>query len=492
MMRRRALIASIMHETNTFSRLKTDLDAFRRRYDHRGDAIPSAFRKTRSEMGAFLDAADAYGWELAHPVAAAATPSGIVTAEAWAELSGAVLAALEPHPDGILLALHGAMVTESADDAEGDLLSRVRERVGARVPIAVTLDLHANVTDRMAEHASIIIAYRTYPHVDMYERGRQAAELLERAMSGAIAPKCVVARRPTLDGVDHGRTTTPGPMREILTRAERREAEPGIHVVSVHAGFAWADIAEAGPSITVSGDGDTQRLREVAETLMDEVWRTRAESSLELVSVEEAVARARALGRVDQPIVLADFTDNPGGGGYGDATNLLRSMIAAGLENAAFAPITDPEAVRRCTAAGEGAEIALAIGGKIDPAFGAPLEVRGSVLRLGDGDFVCDGPMWQGLKMSMGPCAVLRVGGVDIVLATNRFQITDLQHFLSVGIDPRRKSVIGLKSAQHFRAAYQPIAREIIIVDSGALTTPDYRRFTYRKLRRPIWPLDAI
>src|SRR5579883_2858153 len=246
------------------------------------------------------------------------------------------------------------------------------------------------------------------------------------------------------------------------------------------------------PSVAVTGDGESPRWRAIAESLMDEVWRRRAETTLKLLSVEDAMAIARRPDGTGKPLVIADFTDNPGGGGYGDATNLLRGMLDAGVENAAFAPISDPEAVGRCRAAGEGATLSLAIGGKIDPAFGAPLTVTGTVQHLGDGAFVADGPMWKGLRMTMGPSAVLRVGGVEIVLASNRFQITDLQHFLSLGIDPRQKSVVALKSAQHFRAAYQPIAREVLTVDAGALTTPDYRRFSYRKLRRPIWPLDAL
>lgn len=491
-MSRRVLAASLMHETNTFSRLATDLDAFRRRYDHRGDAIPAAFRGTRSEMGAFLDAADAHGWTLVHPVAAAATPSGVVTRGAWADLSGALLAALDPRPDGILLALHGAMVTETADDAEGDLLARIRERVGEAVPIAVTLDLHANVTGRMAALANALISYRSYPHVDQYERGRQAAALVARAMAGEIRPRVTVARRSQLDGADHGRTTAPGPMRDLLARAEQHEREKGVLVVSVQAGFAWADIAEAGPSVAVTGDGDDPRYRAIAEGMMDEVWRRRGEHTVSFVTVAEAMAAARQPDASGKPLVLADATDNPGGGGYGDATGLLAGMIAARLENAAFAPISDAEAVRQCQAAGLGARVALAIGGKIDAAYGPPLPVEGTVAHLGDGDFVCDGPMWRGLKMSMGPCAVLRVGGVEIVLATNRFQITDPQHFLSVGIDPRQKAVIGLKSSQHFRAAYAPLARAVLVVDAGGLTTPDYKRFPYRKLRRPIWPLDEV
>ncbi|WP_119421253.1 M81 family metallopeptidase [Desertibaculum subflavum] len=491
-MTRRVLIASVMHETNTFSRLPTDLEAFRHRYLHRGEAVPANFRGTSTEIGGFLEIAAREGWQVAHPIAAAATPSGKVTGEAWAVLSGEIVEAARPRPDGILLALHGAMVTETVDDAEGDLLERLRATVGNDVPIAITLDLHANVTDRMARLADIIIPYRTYPHVDQVERARQAAELVARAMAGEIRPQTVVARRPTLDGMDHGRTTSEGPMRALLARAAAFEREPGVLVVGLNAGFGWADIAEAGPSVTVTGDGNSPRWRAIADELMDEVWQTRTQSTATLLPVADAVARARQMGKPGKPAVLADTTDNPGGGGYGDATRLLAGMINAGLQNAAYCPITDPAAVAACRQAGLGARLSLAIGGQVDPAFGPPLGVEGTVRFLGDGAFTFDGPMWKGLKGTMGEIAVLAVGGVEIVLASNRFQVTDPQHFLAAGIDPRAKSVIGLKSSQHFRAAYQPIASEVLLVNSGALTNPDYRMFTYRKLRRPIWPLDDV
>ena len=491
-MMRRVLIASVMHETNTFSRLPTDLEAFRRRYLHRGEAVPANFRGTSTEIGGFFEVAEREGWQISHPVAAAATPSGKVTGEAWAVLSGEIVEAARQRPDGILLALHGAMVTETADDAEGDLLERLRGVVGPDVPIAITLDLHANVTDRMARLADVIIPYRTYPHVDQVERARQAAGLVARAMAGEIRPTTVVARRPTLDGMDHGRTTSEGPMRRLLARAAEFEKEPGVLVVGLNAGFGWADIAEAGPSVTVTGDGGAPRWRAIAEELADEVWRTRTESTATLLPVAEAVARAKQIGQPGRPVVLADTTDNPGGGGYGDATGLLAGLIEAGVQNAAFCPITDPAAVAACKAAGLGGRVRLAMGGKIDPAFSPPIEVEGSVRFLGDGTFTFEGPMWKGLKGTMGDIAVLAVGGVEVVLAANRFQVTDPQHFLAAGIDPRAKSIIGLKSSQHFRAAYQAIAAEVLLVNSGALTNPDYRMFTYRKLRRPIWPLDDV
>ncbi|MCC7271968.1 MAG: M81 family metallopeptidase [Alphaproteobacteria bacterium] len=489
----RLLLAHVAHETNTFSRLPTDLPAFGRRYHHLGDAVATAMRGTRSEMGGFLDAADKYGWEVVHPISAAATPSGLVTADAWAALTGPVIAACDGRIDGVLLALHGAMVAEGADDAEGDLLTRIRAKLGPDVPIAITLDLHANVTETMCRHANIVIAYRTYPHVDQYETAQHAALLMARTLAGEIRPRAVVTRRPTLVGFDGGKTTVEGVMTEALRRADAFEKEKGILVVSVHAGFTRSDIHDAGPSVAVTHDGSAARARAIAEELMDYCWERRTQTSSRPCTVGEAVSIARRPDTSGKPLVLADFTDNPGGGGYGDATNLVRGLLAAGIAGVAVCPITDVEAVAACRKAGVGATVTLAIGGKIDPEFGGPpITVEGTVGHLGTGAFTFDGPMWKGVKSSMGDTAVLRVGGMEIVLAANRFQTIDRQHFLSVGIDPTERNVLVVKSSQHFRATFQPMARRVLTVDTGALTTPDYSRFTYRKLRRPIWPLDPV
>lgn len=488
----RLLLVHVAHETNTFSKLKTDLPAFTRRYLHIGDeAVAQAMRGTRSEMGGFLDAAEAYGWEVRHPISGAATPSGTVTADAWAALTRPVMEALEEPFDGILIAFHGAMVAEGADDAEGDLLSRIRARIGPDVPIAITLDLHANVTETMCRHANIVIAYRTYPHIDQYERAQQAAALMKRTLAGEIRPQAVVANRPTLLGFDGGKTTVEGVMTEALRRAAAFEAEPGILVVSVHAGFTRSNIRDAGPSVAVTHDGQPDRARAIAEALMDYCWENRFASSTRRCTVGEAVSIARRPDASGRPLVLADFTDNPGGGGYGDATNLLRGLLAAGIRNVAVSPLTDPEAVEACRAAGVGATVELLIGGKIDPEFGGPpLRVKGTVKRLGTGEFTFDGPMWKGVRSTMGNTAVLEVEGMEILLAASRFQTIDRQHFLSVGIDPTAKNVLVVKSAQHFRATFQPMAREVLTVDTGALTTPELNRFDFTRIRRPIWPLD--
>ncbi|MCC6469368.1 MAG: M81 family metallopeptidase [Alphaproteobacteria bacterium] len=490
----RILVGQVKHETNTFSRLPTDLDSYARRLLVYGDDMFQRLAGTRTEIGGFLQAARRNGWTLVPTVAADATPSGKVTAAAWTELSGTIVDGLERagKVDGVLLALHGAMVTEDQDDGEGDLLARIRARVGPDVPVIATLDLHANVTDAMASNANALIAYRTYPHVDHVERAEQAAALMQRTLAGEVRPVSAVARRATLDAVDHGRThgdpKDAGPMDRILAEAARIEGEPGVLAVSVHAGFGWADIRDAGPSVAVAADGDRDRARSVAETLIDAVQKTQGQDTVERHSLAEAIAEARRRG--DKPLVLADFTDNPGGGGYGDATRLLGAMIDAGLVDAALHAINDPDAVRAGQAAGTGAEVTLDLGGKIDPAYGAPLRVTGRVARLTDGSFVCDGPMHKGVRLSHGPTMVLAIGGIDVIVTSNRMQTTDLQAFLSQGIDPRRKSVLALKSSQHFRAAFAPIARKIMLADGGALCSPDYRRFAYRKLRRPIWPLD--
>ncbi|MFW5679611.1 MAG: M81 family metallopeptidase [Pseudomonadota bacterium] len=488
---KRVLVAQIMHETNTFSRLPTDEEAYRRRYLVPAGEMIARFRGTETELGGFVDAAERHGWDLVPAIAANATPSGKVTAACWAMLQDAVLQAADNGPiDGVCLAMHGAMVTETEDDAEGALLARLREKLGPDVPIALTLDLHANVSEAMAEHASFVVSYRTYPHIDQRARANQAADLVEEVMQGRRRSICTVGRAATLDGWNHGRTQE-GPFVEALARADAFEREPGIHVVSLQAGFGWSDVPFAGPSVIVSHDPAAKgRAEAIITDLLDHLWRTREQNTVPHLPLEAAMAEARVVG--EAPLVIADATDNPGAGGYADATNLLKAMLEAGVQNAAFATIVDPAAVAVGERAGVGATLEVDLGGHVDPAYGAPLRCRGVVRHLSDGSFVNQGPMWQGVTLSMGPTMVLGLKGVDVVVSTNRLQTTDLQAFRSQGIEPTTKNVLAVKSSHHFRAAYQPIARKVLVVDSGGLCSHDYRRFPFTKLRRPIWPLDDL
>jgi microcystin degradation protein MlrC len=495
---KRVLTGRFMHETNTFSVQETDMALWRRRDFHRDNEIPAAFRGTRSAFGATFEAADKYGWTLIHPVSANANPSGLVSDDAFEEIGGMILDAAEHQGpiDGVLLHLHGAMVVASFEDGEGELLARLRRKLGPDVPIVVTLDLHANVTQAMADNASALIAFRTYPHIDQYERAWQGAELLERAMAGEVRPRTVIARRPMIYGLDWGRTQR-GPMAELILRGEALEAVGDALAVSICAGFPLANIRDVGPSVTVTldlsqGDGASERGQRVAEEFMDHAWETREFTTVNMLPVAEAVARAREGQPGDQPLVVADFTDNPGGGGYGDATAFLKGLVEAQVERVAFHAICDPEAVEAGMRSGIG-PATLTLGGKTDPQLGGgPLTLTGEIICLTNGKFIAYGPMGGGLERDYGPSMVFRVGGIDIIVITNNGQAVDLAQFTSLGLDPTRYTTVAVKSMQHFRAAFEPIAREIILVHTGALCQVDYTPELFDKVRRPVWPLDEI
>ena len=489
----RVLTGEIAHETNTFSVVPTTLELFRRRTFLTANEIPAARRGTHSEFGATFEAADKFGWTLIHPIAASANPSGTVTKEAFETLTGLLLAGADGGIDGALLHLHGAMVAEGYEDGEGEILRRLRAKVGPDVPIVVTLDLHGNITELMAECANALIAVRTYPHIDHYERAWQGAELLQRAMLGEIRPRTVIAKRPMLRGLNGGRTQV-GPMRDLIDRGEALEASGKALVVSVCSGFTAADIADIGPSVTVTVDGDLAPARAIAGEFMDYAWQTRDYISVRNRPLEDAVRYAKAgEGQHDKPLVLADVTDNPGSGHYGDSTDLLRAMIAADLQNTAFYAIFDPQAARDAQAIGVGNSGSITLGGKHDPrAGGGPLTVTAEVVTLSDGKFQTFGPMGGGVWRDYGLSALLRVGGIEIAVITNNGQAVDTAQLTSLGCDPTRKNTVAVKSNHHFRAAFEPLAREVVTVDGGGLGSMILRTMPYRNVRRPIWPLDEV
>ncbi|MEX2519966.1 MAG: M81 family metallopeptidase [Paracoccaceae bacterium] len=491
----RVLSAHIAHETNTFSILRTGMDEFRKRGLFTGAGVAKALTGTRTEIAAHIDAAARFGWDLAQPVSVAATPSGMVTAECWEELQALLFDAMDGSYDGVILALHGAMVTETTEDAEGTLLAGLRARLGEEIPIAVTLDLHANVTAAMAEHASILLAYRTYPHIDQYETAMRAAEFLDAAMQGEVRPKVMRLQPPMLEGCNHGRTQG-GVMSDLIARAEELAgADAALLSLDICAGFTLSDIAEVGPSVLATYDAARNDAAAAANaalmSLRDEVWERRAENTVPEYPLAEAMARAAKPTDDARPFVIGDFSDNPGSGAYGDAVRLLEAMIASGQGSMLFGVMPDPEAAAACAAAGVGAEVTLALGARRDPAtYGPPVTATGVVIAVSDGNYVCEGPMNAGVPLTLGPCALLRVGNVDVALGSNTLQTYDLGAFRQVGAEPTDYAVIGVKSAHHFRGAFAPIAREVILCDSGALATHDLQSLPFKNVRRPIWPLD--
>lgn len=494
MTRYRVLSAEFAHETNTFSIVPTGFAQFVAQ-DCFLDA-PSAIAArgdSNTELAGFLDAARTHGWELVHVLSAIAQPAGRVTRDAFERLADPIVAAATQDAgklDGILLGLHGAMVTEFCDDGEGELLARLRAVLGPDLPIAVTLDLHANVTQAMCRHANIIESYRTYPHVDMRRTARHAGDILHRAMKGEIRPVTLRAHLPMIDEVNGGRTDV-GAMLARNQRARDYEKRPDVFAVSINAGFARADIAEIGPTVLVTAQGDMAAHQRFADELAGDIWERRHEVINQFLDVNAAAAMCLAYRAGRGPIVVADYADNPGGGGYGDATNLLAALLQAGVRDACFAPVVDPQTVQQLQGCAIGASVEVALGGKTDAHIGGgPLQLRATLLSKSDGHYVGDGPMMGGLQRSWGPSAVLRVDDIDILVVSLPSQMLDLQQLRAFGIDPALKKVVAIKSMQHFRAAFEPIAGQIIVCDSGALCTPDYPSLPYRHIPRPLFPFD--
>ena len=487
------LTAELQHESNTFSARATDLDAFKARYFMAGEEALRERGDANTPLAGFLDVARPQGWRVIHPLSAGATPAGAVTREAYETLAGVIVAAARDHAgaiDGVLLGLHGAMVAEHLEDGEGELLARLRAVLGPWTPIAITLDPHANVTEAMVAQAQIVVGYKTYPHVDMRDCGALAANILARAMRGDIRPVTLRESIPMLEEATGGRTDV-GPMVERIARARAYEGEADVFAVSVNGGFGNADIAEVGPTVLVTCQGDLARHRAFAASLADDIWARRDESVTTFLTVAAAAARARNFVCRGAPLVIADYADNPGGGAYGDSTTLLAALLAAKVRDAALGGLVDPEAVDALSRRAPGETVRLTIGGKTDPRIGGgPLDVEGELLRLSDGAYVGEGPMMAGLKGCFGPSAVLRICGVDVLLISHAAQLLDLGQFRAFGVEPTTKRVVAVKSMQHFRAAFEPIAGEVIVCDGGGLCTPDLSKLSYARARRPIFPLD--
>ncbi len=490
----RVLYAEFLHETNTFSVRTTGENEFRHGRYFLGDEVVQVYRATHTSAGAAIDAAARYDWELLTPISAEATPSGRVVQAFFDDTAERILAAARQGPvHGVLLHLHGSMVTEAHEDGDGELLERLRAVIGPDIPVVLVTDLHATITDRMARDANALISYRTYPHVDMYARTWQAAHLLARAMSGSIRPQLTIARPPLLFGCDGGRTQHGSPMNDILDLANQAEATGEVLVVSIQAGFSSIDVPEIGPSVAVTTDADPAAGERVAQAFCQHIWATRDFTSVSFTPLPEAVAQAKVGEGADQPLIIADFADNPGAGAYGDGTALLSAMLTGGLRRAIVHAIYDPAAVAQALQAGVGQDVSLMLGGKTDPhSGGGPLPVRGRVTRISDGRYIAHGPMGGGAPRDDGPTVVLRIDDIDVVVASSNNQANDLGQLSSLGLDPLRAWTIAVKSMNHYRAAFAPISRGIVEVDTGALCTRNYLTRPYQRIRRPIYPLDQI
>jgi microcystin degradation protein MlrC len=495
-MNMRVAVAMMSHETNTFSPVVTDLA----RFSGTGTVPPEGqeayriFRGTASCLGGFIEVCESVGAEVFIPIAAGAAPSGPVERGAYEYMCERIVAAARDC-DAMLLDLHGAMVTQDFDDGEGELLTRIR-RVAPDLPIAVSLDMHANVTEAMVRQANVICGYHTYPHVDMDRTAARAARVLFDALAGRVKPVMVWGHAPMLPHVMR-QGTDDLPNQALQRRVMNMEAD-GALAVSLFVGFPHADIHDAGLSVVAVTDGDAGRAAALRDELLDQAWDDRASFVYEVEPLADSIHRAKALaeGPGEGPVVLLDHYDNTASGGTMDTTEVLAAVLQAGLDDAAFFAIYDPAAVATMMAAGVGSTVTVNLGGKLHmPALvqqSQPLEVTGRVRLLSEGLFPATVAMSRGLTMNMGHCGVLRVGGLDIVVISRHLEPFDPGCFRSLGIEPTARRYLILKSRIHYRVGFRDLARAMVECAGRGVCTSDYSELTFRKVRRPIYPLDGI
>jgi microcystin degradation protein MlrC len=382
------------------------------------------------------------------------------------------------------------MVAEHLDDGEGELLRRIRA-VAPRLPLAVGLDFHAHMTAAMIDNATVVTGYRTYPHVDMGETGQRAARTLVRALDGEIRPVMVWGIRPMMTStLVH--TPARQPMKDVMDMAIAAETSGAVLNASVFGGFPHADIPHLSLSAVVVCDRRTEEGRALLDRLLALAWDRRDAFLYKGAPLATQIAHARTLG--DGPVLLVDHGDNTASGGTQDVMSVIEEAMQQGLRDVVAGPICDPLTVARLVDAGKVASVTLDLGGRIDmPQInlkGKPLTVTGKVTRITDGEFVVTGPMATGTRVRMGRTAVLDTGAMQIVVSERRSEPFDTGVFTHCGIDPRRKKYVLIKSRQHFRAGFEPIARHIVMCDGDGCTSSDLRLFHYRNRRKPLYPFE--
>jgi microcystin degradation protein MlrC len=487
------VIAQMQHETNTFSPVPTPWEEFGPKGPYLGRDASAAMQGKGMAMAAFLDLAAKLGAQVATPLAAWANPSGPVDGAAYDRMCEAICNEVDKGCDAILLDLHGAMVVaERTDDGEGTLLEKIRA-IAPRTPIAVSLDLHANVTARMVRNCDVITGYKTYPHVDQYESGALAGAILMRMMKGEVRPVMAWGNAPILAQTLR-QNTSEGAMKDFVAAARAAEQD-GLLAATAFGGFQMADIHDAGISVVTVADADKAAATRACNAILDVAWAQKEDFIYRGQPLEQSIAQAKDMGvQSGGPILLLDHADNCASGSTQDTMYVLREALRQGLTGIAVAPIRDPQAVAQLVQAGVGAKVTLPVGGKMDmPSIGRkgePLMLSGTVRNITDGEYTITGPQFTGMRCFMGRTVVLDTGAAQVVISERNQEPWDRGVLESVGIDPTRQRYLLLKSRMYFRPVFLPIAKGMVFCDAPGVSSSDWTEFEYRKLRRPIYPLD--
>lgn len=484
-------VLGFLHESNTFLGVPTTVENFERMSYTRGQAMAARWTGSHHELGGFLEGCAETGLEAVPLMAAIAVPSGAITPEAYEEIVCEMLRAVRDQGpfDGLLIGLHGATVSASHPDADGEFLRRLRALTGPELPVIVTLDLHANVSFAMAEYSTALIAYRSNPHLDQRERGREAALLMGRVMTEGVRPRQAMEAPPLVIAISC-QYTQEAPSRGLYEDVETVSAWPGILSASVTMGFYYADVEEMGAAFIAVADNDEDLARRAAQWMARRAWERRKEFIGGLPSPGQAVSRA--LASPNKPVVLMDVGDNVGAGSPADSTILLAELMRQKARNA-MVILCDPKNVTECIRSGVLGKVSLHVGAWTDDRHGAPVAIEGVVRTLSDGRFVETQVRHGGWGFcDQGLTAVVETAEQHtIILTTHRAPPMSLEQVISLGVHPERKDILVVKGVVAPRAAYAPVAGDIILVDTVGVTSDNPLNFAYQRRRRPLFPFES-
>lgn len=481
------VIGQLSHETNTFLEETTDLSFFEAGEWEIKESLLANHTGVQDYLGGMIESAEEENIEILPALSALASPSGLIEKDTYAYIKKVFLQECLQYSDvdAYCLALHGAGVVEGIDDLEGDLLQTLRTEIGSSIPIVVTLDLHGNITEKMAEHADILLSIKEYPHIDTFATGKKAMQLTSQMVEKKIKPVMHIEKLPLLLPTF---TTMHEPAKGLVLICRELEKQTDVLDCSFIHGFPYADVKSAGVSVICITDANRFLAGKTAKAAASAIWKVREQFFLPFLSPKEGVEAAA--GSRKSPVIINETSDNPGAGTPGDGTFLLKEMLEKNIKNSCFGVINDPEVVQLAHAEGVGGYIECLIGAKIDNKHGRPLSIKGYVKTLTDGKFIQSSDMWKGMKRNIGKTARLQIGNVDVIVCSRRAQVFDEQIFLLHGIDVSACKAAGLKSSHHFRDYYSKLAGSIITIDSPGLSTNDLLSFSYHHIRPFMFPFD--
>lgn len=483
-------VLALLHESNTFISEPTTLADFEQNLLLTGAAIRQEMADAHHEVGGFFAGLEQQQLEAVPIFAARAVPYGTITAEAFEALLARMFSELERAGtlDGVLVAPHGATVSAEHRDADGYWLSELRQRVGDQLPIIGTVDAHVNLSQRMVDATDALIAYRSNPHLDQRQRGIEAATLMARTLQGEIRPTQAASMPPVAINIDKQTTSAP-PCRPLYDLADEMLEQPGVLSNSILLGFPYADVEEMGSAALVVTDNDQQLAEQLARQLGDYIWDHREDFAGNLISIDDAL---RATAELEGPICLLDMGDNVGGGSPADSTHLAHALVRESL-GPSFVCLYDPDSVTQIAMAGPGIPLYLDVGGKTDDLHGEPLVDDFETLGLYDGKFTESEPRHGGMSsFDQGATAVVRGGsGLTIMLTSHRMPPMSLQQLTSCDIDPTKFRYLVAKGVIAPVAAYEPVCRHLIRVNTPGCTSADMTTFNYDHRRRPMFPFES-